>query len=158
QPRARHAVVDVAVHVHVDRVRAAGHQVAADEDGEDEAPARATGHEHRRDGRDEEERNDSRLRECYEIADERARAGGNGKLCHARTAPAGIVSAVVSSVPVFERAGPAARRARYASRKQLSQMPTPVASCNDLRIGGRWSSTIEDAMISCSTTMPSAIV
>ena len=32
----------------------------------------------------------------------------------------------------------AARRARYASAKQLNQIPTPVASCSDRSTGGRW--------------------
>jgi hypothetical protein len=74
QPRPRHPVVDVAIEIHVDRVGAAGHEVSADEHTENQRPTRLAGDEHRGDRRDEEQRDDARLRQRDEVARQRASA------------------------------------------------------------------------------------
>ena len=76
-PGAAHEVVDVAIHVHVDRVRPAGRQRAADDHGGHE-PRRwqaAGGEDHRRDRRHEQQLDDPRLRERDVGADGVDRSG-----------------------------------------------------------------------------------
>ncbi len=82
EPRARHPGVDVPVEPHVDRVGAAGHQVAAQEHPEELAPGREPGRrdEHRRDRRDQQQRDDPRL-------GQRDQVGGEGRAPRRRAPP-----------------------------------------------------------------------
>ena len=71
QARARHAVIDVPVEPHVDGVRAAGHEIAADDHPEHQhrGGKPAVGHEHRRHRGHQQQRNDARLGQGDEVGE-----------------------------------------------------------------------------------------
>ena len=93
-PGAAHPLVDVAVEVAVERVRAAGRERAADERRHDQPQPRqpASGEEHHRQGRDQQQLDDPRLGQCdvrrqplrqpgRTAAGPRARACADGLAC-----------------------------------------------------------------------------
>src|SRR5690606_37696054 len=91
QPRARHAGVYVPVQVHVHRVGAAGHQVAADRHDQHQPPRWRARHEHRRNCSNEQQGDDAWLGKHHQVAEQRCALGFSH--CHSHYAPSGRFSA-----------------------------------------------------------------
>ena len=128
-PRAAHDVVDVAVDVHVDRVRATGRQRAADHDRGHEPDRRdgAGGKDHGRHGGDEQQLDDPRLRERHVGADAcrsgrpaRARRPASG----GRHVRAGAWRAGATPIPPTARRRPrGAGTTKNADRRETTLSP-----------------------------------
>ena len=162
QPRARHPVVDVAVDVHVHRVRAAGHQVAADEHRRARAPARAG--RRRTSARSVVTSSSEMMRGLVssdEVARERAAAlrdaRRRSRSLPPRRSPLGAAARVCrcAGARSARTHGPRDGRPRSRSapgtpaRTARSRCRRPSASCSERSPGGRCMPIIAAAITSC---------